>query len=443
MRLPVLESVRTSPGRKSLLFAVILPLLSWVDVFVLPAMSMGAVLARVLWSAELVVFSLLFERGSEAWRRVLLLCNGALGSLFYLAIVYFTGALESPYVNLVHTLPLVVAFIYPEESGSAVASGVACGVGIAVAVRMGVGSLEQAISWASMVGTATFFGVFGSAQFRKAVMAQNEASVERARREALEKLTMAEHRRAQSEKLATVGRLAASVMHEINNPLAFVRSNLHYLQEEVLAQPLEGRLGQELEEVFSETRSGLERIQQIILDLKGFSRSMDEEEACECALADVVADAARLGSIRLKNVGTLKVEVPAELPRVFIAPRRLTQVLLNLLVNAGDALEEAGVTRGQVCVRGEAGEARVALLVEDNGPGFPPEVLPRLFEAFFTTKGPEKGTGLGLSISRELVERFGGTLVAENRPEGGARLRIELPRHGPGRAEGGQTRLAG
>jgi signal transduction histidine kinase len=69
--------------------------------------------------------------------------------------------------------------------------------------------------------------------------------------------------------------------------------------------------------------------------------------------------------------------------------------------------------------------------VEDNGPGIPPEALPRLFEAFYTTKGPEKGTGLGLSISRELVERFGGTLSAENRPEGGACLRLELPVHGP------------
>jgi signal transduction histidine kinase len=67
------------------------------------------------------------------------------------------------------------------------------------------------------------------------------------------------------------------------------------------------------------------------------------------------------------------------------------------------------------------------LLIEDNGPGFAPHVLPRLFEAFFTTKSPDKGTGLGLTLSRELVEQFGGTLSASNRPEGGARLRIELP----------------
>ncbi len=227
-----------------------------------------------------------------------------------------------------------------------------------------------------------------------------------------------------------MGRLAASVIHEINNPLAFVRSNLDFLRTEVLEQDLPEGARTELTEVFEETRTGVERIRQIVSDLKGFSR-MDVEEPSECMLADVVSDAARLAAVRLKHVARLEVEVPADLPEVFATRRRLAQVLLNLLVNAGDALEEARVQGGEVRVRGVAEEGRVVLLVEDNGPGFPPEALPRLFEAFFTTKAVDKGTGLGLSISRELVERFGGTLRAENRPEGGARLRLELPRHVP------------
>ncbi|HLM44290.1 MAG TPA: ATP-binding protein, partial [Myxococcaceae bacterium] len=273
-------------------------------------------------------------------------------------------------------------------------------------------------------------------RFRKALQAHHEVQVERARREALEKLAVAERHRAQSEKLATVGRLAASVMHEINNPLAFVRSNVDFVHNELLAQPLKAEVRAELEEVLSETRSGLLRIQQIVGDLKGFSR-MDAEEASACSLAGVVADAARLAAVRFKHVARLTVEVPGTLPEVFVTPQRLTQVLLNLLVNASDALEEKGVARsqGEIRVRGEMSGSRVVLLVEDNGPGFPPTVLSRLFEAFFTTKGPEKGTGLGLSISRELVERFGGTLCAENRPEGGARLRIELPVHGAARTD--------
>jgi signal transduction histidine kinase len=410
-----------------------------VDLLATSVFNWGALGVRVTWSLELVLFALLMERASEGQRHLLYLVNGAFGSLCYIGLVHFKGGLASPYVNLVPTLPLVVAFIYPEEIGSAIASGLACGVGIVVMMLVWGGNSAQATAWALMVGAASFFGVYGSSQFRKATLAQNEVRVERARREAAENLARAEHRRAQSEKLATVGRLAANVMHEINNPLAFVRSNVNFIQNEVFSRAaLEPGLREELEEVFNETRSGMDRIQQIILDLKGFSRSMDAEEACEVALVSVVEDAARLASVRLKSVGKLKVEVPSDLPEVFVTPRRLAQVLLNLLVNAGDALEEAGVSHGEVWVRGEVQGQQVVLLVEDNGPGFPPQVLPRLFEAFFTTKGPEKGTGLGLSISRELVERFGGTLHAENRPEGGARLRIALPIHVPKPPEGSQ-----
>jgi signal transduction histidine kinase len=346
----------------------------------------------------------------------------------YLALVELTGGMGSLYVNLVPTLPLLAAFLFPEEAGAAIVSGIICMLGSFVLVH--AEPADRIFAWEAMVGTAAFFGTYGASRFRSALEAHHEVRAERARREALEKLAVAERHRAQSEKLATVGRLAANVMHEINNPLAFVRSNLEFVRNEVLAQPLAPELREELEEVLTATRSGLLRIQQIVTDLKGFSR-MDAEEASPCVLADVVSDAVRLAAVRLKHVAQLTVEVPATLPEVFVTPQRLTQVILNLLVNAGDALEEKRVAQGEIRIRGEAWGSRVVLLVEDNGSGFSPEVLPRLFEAFFTTKDPAKGTGLGLSISRELLERFGGTLHAENRPEGGARLRVELPMHVP------------
>jgi signal transduction histidine kinase len=401
---------------------------SLLEFLFLSRLSMGALAVRVSWALQLVAFAFWLTRASEPGRRLLVLGNCALGTGFYLVLVWLTGAMSSPYVHLVPTLPLLVAFIYPEEAGAAIASGIVCMLGSGALV-LGEPA-ERIFAWGSVVGTATFFGTYGASRFRKALAAHHEAQAERARREALEKLAVAERHRAQSEKLATVGRLAASVMHEINNPLAFVRSNLDFIKTEVLAQPLGPQVRAELEEVLAETRTGLLRIQQIVADLKGFSR-MDVEEPSPCALADVVADAVRLAAVRLKHVARLQVEVPGTLPPVFVIPQRLTQVVLNLLVNASDSLEEQGAVQGEIRLRGEVWGPRVVLLVEDNGPGFPPEVLPRLFEAFFTTKGPEKGTGLGLSISRELLKRFGGTLQAENRPEGGARLRIELPVHAP------------
>jgi C4-dicarboxylate-specific signal transduction histidine kinase len=185
--------------------------------------------------------------------------------------------------------------------------------------------------------------------------------------------------------------------------------------------------------MFEEVSIGIERIRQITADLKGFTY-MDGEELTECRLSVAVADAARLASLRLKNVARLTVDVPECLPLVHASHRRLAQVLLNLLVNAADALSEASVQGAEVRVTGREEGGRVVVLVEDNGPGFPSQVLPRLFEAFFTTKGPEEGTGLGLTLSREMMEQFGGTLHAENRAEGGARLRLALPVYTPVRS---------
>jgi C4-dicarboxylate-specific signal transduction histidine kinase len=101
-------------------------------------------------------------------------------------------------------------------------------------------------------------------------------------------------------------------------------------------------------------------------------------------------------------------------------------VLLNLLLNSADALEEAQVAGPRVVVRVEQEAARVRVVLEDNGPGIAQEHLARLFTPFFTTKAPGKGTGLGLALSRQYVERFGGTLQAENRPGGGARFTVDL-----------------
>ncbi|OJT26237.1 two-component sensor histidine kinase [Archangium sp. Cb G35] len=418
--------------RMSGVFAASILLLYPLDLFMLGQPSPATLAVRVLWSGEMLLYTWLVMALEERWLPLLLRIHTALMSGLFMSIVAFTGGVDSPYMTLVPSMPLLMALIRPGDTKPAIVCGATCALGAMAIVMRTEGSALNALAWAGMVTSSTFFGVYGSSQFRKAQAAENEARVERERRESMEKLTKAERHRAQSEKLATVGRLAASVMHEINNPLAFVGSNLEYLRTEVLAQPLREELRQEFQEVFNETSTGMERIRQIVTDLKGFSR-MDVEEPCECVLVDVVSDAARLAGVRLKHVAKLTVEIPAELPEVFATRRRLAQVILNLLVNAGDALEEARVQGGEVRVRGMAEGEKVTLLVEDNGPGFPPEVLPRLFESFFTTKGPEKGTGLGLSLSREMVERFGGRLTAENRPEGGARLRLELPMHKPAR----------
>ena len=136
----------------------------------------------------------------------------------------------------------------------------------------------------------------------------------------------------------------------------------------------------------------------------------------------------RLASVRLKGVPRPEVRVPPQLPAVHASHTRLVQVLVNLLVNAADALEEhrrAG-TDVRLLVEAGADDAGVWVAVEDSGPGIPDALAGRLFEPFFTTKG-EQGTGLGLALAREYVQGWGGALEARNVPGSGARFVVRLP----------------
>jgi two-component system sensor histidine kinase HupT/HoxJ len=117
--------------------------------------------------------------------------------------------------------------------------------------------------------------------------------------------------------------------------------------------------------------------------------------------------------------------VPPDLPLVNGDSQQIEQVLVNLFLNAADALENQGDKR--LWIEARRGENRVTITVDDNGPGIPAKAIERIWDPFFTTKGPDKGTGLGLSISKGIVEDHGGSIGVVNRAEGGARFTVELP----------------
>jgi signal transduction histidine kinase len=396
----------------------------WVDVLDLGRFSLWMLGCRVLWASSMLSYTLLVDRVPPSWVGLLTDLNVIISSICILGLAFGQGGIGSAYFTMVPVLPLAIALIHRRSLRAALVSGAVGTAGtLLFAWRAGLAPI-QAFTWVSVVMGITMLAAYFSHQVVEAQEAEQQARVERARRESLEALALSEHRRAQSEKLAIVGRLAAGVAHEINNPIAYVGSNVDFVRGELMAGRAVDR--EELAEVLAETRVGIQHIRQVVSDLRGFAR-MDANEPTPCSLADVVADAMKLASLRLKHVALRRVDVPVDLPEIFVVRQRLVQVVLNLLVNAGDVLESHKVEDGEVRVTGRYEQERVVLLVEDNGPGFAPHVLPRLFEAFFTTKGVDKGTGLGLTLSRELVEQFGGALTASNRPEGGARLRIELP----------------
>jgi two-component system, NtrC family, sensor kinase len=242
------------------------------------------------------------------------------------------------------------------------------------------------------------------------------------RLEALERahraLLVAQDQVLRSEKLASVGRLSAGVAHEIGNPLAAIQGLLEIARDEA-AEP----------ELLTRAIAETERIKRIVRDLLDYARHEREDEPQGAGdVASAVASAVALLEPQ-KDLRAIRLEtnVPGGLPLVSLSQDGLTQLLLNLLLNAADALGGEG---GTVGVRVTADGARLRLIVEDDGNGFEPEALPHVFEPFFTTKPVGSGTGLGLSVAQTLVHRAEGSIVAENRAEGGARFVIELPTRG-------------
>jgi len=225
-----------------------------------------------------------------------------------------------------------------------------------------------------------------------------------------------ERRLEVSERLAGVGRLAAVVAHEINNPLDGMRRLLGLAMRAAEAGETDRLAG-----YLPQVRKGLDRIGAIVRDLLDFSRGASAS-AEPMPIRDILTEAVRTLEPTAEAEG-VAVEVACQDDLPPLRSGHLYHAVLNLVKNAVEATPRGG--RVEVRARCEAG----ALVIEvaDTGPGIPPEVLPRLFEPFYSSKALGKGTGLGLVISRDLVQRQGGTLSAANRPEGGAVFTIRVP----------------
>ena len=234
-----------------------------------------------------------------------------------------------------------------------------------------------------------------------------------------------------SERLASLGTLAAGIAHEINNPLSFVIGNLVFVSDAFGAEAAEGKdkahNQAELEKAVSEAMEGAQRIAGIVRDMKLFARA-DRETMRPIELGKVLETALRMVRSSIEKRAELVREIEA-IPRVLGNEARLTQVLLNVLANALDALPDRNVAENQIRVvlKPSAEGNQVVLEVRDNGEGITASILPRVFDPFFTTKPVGEGMGLGLSISRSIVSGHGGTLDIESTPGIGTVVRMLLP----------------
>jgi signal transduction histidine kinase len=268
-----------------------------------------------------------------------------------------------------------------------------------------------------------------------------------------QKLEQAQNQLLQSDKMASIGQLAAGVAHEINNPVGFVSSNLHTLRQYVtdllkladaygrLSQPADEAAASELRQVLKaveldylkddlpqlldESADGLVRVKKIVQDLKDFSR-VDQSD---WQLADLNAGLASTLNVVLHEV-KYKADIVRSLqplPPVLCLAGQLNQVFMNLIVNASHAIAD----RGTITLASGTVDNWAWVQVEDTGSGMSEEVMRRIFEPFYTTKQVGKGTGLGLSLSFSIVQRHGGVIQVRSQPGVGSRFRVWVPVAGP------------
>ncbi|WNG37581.1 response regulator [Archangium minus] len=242
----------------------------------------------------------------------------------------------------------------------------------------------------------------------------------------------------QADRLASLGLLAAGVVHEVNTPLAYILSNLDWLDEELpsLRKGLERQgteqraIAERLEAVEStlrDIREGAERVRHIARDVRAFARDPGDASML-VDLREVLEAALKMALVHIRYRARV-VRDYQEVPMVMANEPRLAQVFLNLVVNAAQAIPEDGAEH-EIRVRlwtGPNGEACAE--VGDTGLGIPPENMANLFEPFFTTKSEGEGTGLGLFICKSILESFGGTITAESRPGEGTTFRLTMPPH--------------
>ncbi len=254
----------------------------------------------------------------------------------------------------------------------------------------------------------------------------------------------------QQEKMASIGQLAAGVAHEINNPLAFISSNLGTLDKyinrlinfiEVQSREIESlrnaevveKIGKKRKELkldhvikdvkglIAESVDGSERMKKIIRELNCFSR-MDEEEYIEADINECIESAVSIVLPELKYKATLKKDY-ATLPITKCHPHQISQVIVNLLINAVNSIEE----QGEIAIKTWDRDQSIWVEISDTGRGISEENLSKIFEPFFTTKEIGKGTGLGLSITYEIIQKHKGDITVKSEVGKGTTFIVRIP----------------
>jgi two-component system NtrC family sensor kinase len=226
------------------------------------------------------------------------------------------------------------------------------------------------------------------------------------------------------EKMATVGRLAAGIAHEINNPLQMITSLAGWTKELLPDEnPETVKHLNEYEETITKIQYHVKRAATVTHRLLGFSRKMTAEKE-QVDINNLLDETISFLSNEAQNNSiTIKQDMDTDLPRTMTDGPQLQQVFFNVLNNSIDAIGQDGT----ITITSHLDKSNIVIEMVDNGPGFSPEAMKKVFDPFFTTKEPGKGTGLGMSICYDIMQKLGGSIDIRNGQQRGAIVTLTVP----------------
>lgn len=384
-----------------------------MDIYTVPSLLCGLVMALGLAVAGLAVPNLedRFVASLEV-AVALLLSLGAASS------AAFSGGSHCIGFHTLWALPLIYGlFVHDSKRGALTIAFSSLLGGLFVLLR-DENEVSRIAQWVTLSVSA---GVFA---FVKQQLTRRNLDFTLAERE------HTQSRLATTDRMASVGMLAAGVAHEINNPMAYVTSSIEFAARQVKALHQETAEANELDEALADAKAGCDRINTIVKTLSRLSRA-DGGQVGAVDLNGTLADVLRLSRRELESIVKVKFE-PGTVGPIPGDESRLGQVFLNLLVNGAQAVEQRpDGPRTLVARTFPRGNAEVVVEFADSGCGIPAESLPRIFDPFFTTKPPGKGTGLGLAVCAEIIEQHHGTIEVESTQGKGSTFRVVLPSAAP------------